>query len=256
MATIIAKNQTGGDLALKSISAVNAKIPASGEANLTDFNAVWKIQAATELITYITNDQVLLNLDGTDLTKQQSLDVLQGGSDPKAVHVDTAGEFSGVTEKTSLADADIFLIEDSAASGAKKKVQVTNLPGGSVFGTEWQYAEDLTVSSTTSNTFIQKLRLTTSDLPSGNYLLTWDFSWNLSTKNDPFGAQIQLNDTTVLANLQSHAIDSDSVERYPAGGHVILTSFSGVNTFDMDFRAVISGTAYIRDARLLLWRVS
>ena len=41
-----------------------------------------------------------------------------------------ANDFSTFTEKTALVDADLVLIEDSEASGAKKKVQVSNLPGG------------------------------------------------------------------------------------------------------------------------------
>ena len=42
-----------------------------------------------------------------------------------------AGDFNAFVEKVSPANADIVLIEDSAASYAKKKVQVGNLPGGS-----------------------------------------------------------------------------------------------------------------------------
>jgi len=39
----------------------------------------------------------------------------------------TAGEISAMTEKTTLVDADLFLIEDSAAGNAKKKVQKSNV---------------------------------------------------------------------------------------------------------------------------------
>jgi hypothetical protein len=39
----------------------------------------------------------------------------------------TAGEIAGLTEKTVLADNDVFLIEDSAASNAKKFVKKSNL---------------------------------------------------------------------------------------------------------------------------------
>jgi hypothetical protein len=41
-----------------------------------------------------------------------------------------AGDFASFTEKTSPVSADLLLIEDSTANGAKKKVQVGNLPGG------------------------------------------------------------------------------------------------------------------------------
>lgn len=57
--------------------------------------------------------------------------VISSASDNTAVHVDVDAEISGVTEKISPVSGDFILIEDSAASNAKKKVQVGNLPGGS-----------------------------------------------------------------------------------------------------------------------------
>ena len=42
MTTIIAKNQTAGDLALTRLVAPDAKIPASGQAQLTDWNAPYE----------------------------------------------------------------------------------------------------------------------------------------------------------------------------------------------------------------------
>lgn len=50
-------------------------------------------------------------------------------TDPNAIHDNVAAEISAITEKTTLADDDWFLIEDSAASDAKKKVKAANLPG-------------------------------------------------------------------------------------------------------------------------------
>jgi len=51
--------------------------------------------------------------------------------DAAAIHDDTAAEISAITEKTTPVAADLLLIEDSAASNAKKRVQVGNLPGRS-----------------------------------------------------------------------------------------------------------------------------
>ena len=53
-----------------------------------------------------------------------------GGTDSDAIHDNVSGEIQAVTEKTTPADADLVIIEDSAASYVKKKVQVVNLPGG------------------------------------------------------------------------------------------------------------------------------
>lgn len=48
-----------------------------------------------------------------------------------AVHDNVAGEITAVTEKASPVGADVLLIEDSEDSNNKKRVQITNLPGGS-----------------------------------------------------------------------------------------------------------------------------
>jgi len=54
-----------------------------------------------------------------------------GGADSDAIHDNVSGEINAITEKTTPADDDVLLIEDSAASYAKKKVKISNLPGGS-----------------------------------------------------------------------------------------------------------------------------
>jgi hypothetical protein len=53
------------------------------------------------------------------------------GADANAIHYNFAVEIVAVTEKATPVSADLVLIEDSAASNAKKRVQVGNLPGGS-----------------------------------------------------------------------------------------------------------------------------
>jgi hypothetical protein len=59
-----------------------------------------------------------------------ALTATQGGRDPDAIHDNVAGEISALTEKASPVNADLVLIEDSAAGNVKKKAQLGNLPGG------------------------------------------------------------------------------------------------------------------------------
>jgi hypothetical protein len=53
-----------------------------------------------------------------------------GNKDITAIHKDTAAEISGLTEKTTPVNADLIIIEDSADSNLKKKVQLGNIPTG------------------------------------------------------------------------------------------------------------------------------
>lgn len=59
-----------------------------------------------------------------------SIEAGGAGSDTTAIHDNVAGEISAVTEKGTPIDADLLLIEDSADSNNKKRVQIGNLPGG------------------------------------------------------------------------------------------------------------------------------
>lgn len=54
-----------------------------------------------------------------------------GGTDGNAIHDNVSAEISAITEKVSPVSADLIIIEDSAASNAKKRVQIGNLPAGS-----------------------------------------------------------------------------------------------------------------------------
>lgn len=49
--------------------------------------------------------------------------------DANAIHDNVGGEINAITEKASPDDADLVVIEDSAAAYAKKKVQLSNFPG-------------------------------------------------------------------------------------------------------------------------------
>jgi len=80
-----------------------------------------------------------INVSGV-LTSQRGSDPVKtyaeagGGLDATAIHVDEANEITGITEETTPADDDVVVIEDISASGAKKKVQVSNLPLGDIDG--------------------------------------------------------------------------------------------------------------------------
>lgn len=67
-------------------------------------------------------------------------------TDGAAIHDNVADEISAISEKTTLADNDLFLIEDSEASGVKKKVKKSNLGGdgaGLVLIAEWAHSSDV-----------------------------------------------------------------------------------------------------------------
>ncbi len=69
-----------------------------------------------------------LLIDPTTGRLKVSAVITGGTTDSDAIHDNVASEISAITEKASPASADIVIIEDSADSYNKKKVQVGNLP--------------------------------------------------------------------------------------------------------------------------------
>jgi len=131
--------------------------------------------------------------------------------------------------------------------------------GSTVFGTEYDYAESEGESSTTSDTYQQKLRLTTSTVPAGTYRIGWAFAHSSSTDKLDCGFKIELDDTTVLSeptpNMKGKSADGSY---YGMSGfkHTSLTNAS--HTIDIDYIANLdaqAGTTYIKQARIEIWRV-
>jgi hypothetical protein len=73
----------------------------------------------------VTNGTLTDNGSGT-----VTLDFGSSATDGAAIHDNTASEIHAITEKTTLADNDEFLIEDSADGYKKKRVKKSNLPSG------------------------------------------------------------------------------------------------------------------------------
>jgi len=65
------------------------------------------------------------NIDALYTTVRGYIDVSSGGggADANAVHVNAANEITAITEKTTIANIDEFIIEDSGASFIKKSVK-------------------------------------------------------------------------------------------------------------------------------------
>ena len=92
-------------------------------------DAAGEIAAITEKASPVSGDLLLIeDSAASNAKKRVQIGNLPGGTDAAAIHDDTAGEIAAITEKTTPVAADLFLIEDSAASNAKKRVQIGNLP--------------------------------------------------------------------------------------------------------------------------------
>lgn len=96
-----------------------------GSLTVTEIDAAPSVAGVTEI--RVTNGTL------TDVgAGVVQLDFGSAATDGSAIHDNVADEISAITEKASPVSADLLLIEDSADSNNKKRVQIGNLPGGGV----------------------------------------------------------------------------------------------------------------------------
>jgi hypothetical protein len=134
----------------------NAWIADGADATAIHDNVAAEISAVTLKATPVTGD-ILLIEDSADSNnkKRVTIGTLPTGSDADAIHDNVAAEISAITEKTTPISADLIIIEDSADSNSKKRVQIGNLPGGSgssTFNTFTFFADQLRDPNTTDFT--------------------------------------------------------------------------------------------------------
>lgn len=99
------------------------KTPAGGSVTLKEIDGSPSIAGITEI--RVTNG-TLTDVGGG----VGQLDFGSAATDGAAIHDNVASEISAITEKTTPADADMIIIEDSEDTNKKKMVQIGNLPSG------------------------------------------------------------------------------------------------------------------------------
>lgn len=141
-------------------------------------------------------------------------------------------------------------------------LNVTNNGGGQatvfiIFGRWAANAASDTLSTTTSTSYQQKLRLTTGAIEAGTYRIGWMYDWGLTSNSYNFNAQIQIDDTTTLMTHVEEPQDAGTDQRHQVSGFAYATLTATTHSIDLDYRTSDSGaTARIQNARLEIWRVS
>lgn len=167
-----------------------------------------------------------------------------------------SGDINSFTSKASPVGDDVLIIEDSAASYAKKKTTISALSSvASIFGADFQSAVADSRTTTTSNTYQDKLTLTTGAL-TGTYRVGWCADIDMGGSNQIGWARLyNVTDSTILGE-QAHRPSSTTIH-LPVTGFAYVTFTGSAKTFRIQFRSASSGnTIGIEHANLEFWRVS
>lgn len=107
--------------------------------------------------------------------------------------------------------------------------------------------------STSSTDWQQKLRLSMTGIPDGKYIVQWycELRHSNNTASERAEMRIEVNDMTEIGySIWPYNLFEDS------GGFAVTDLSAGDYTIDLDWRQQGGGTAYIRRARLLFWRIA
>ena len=125
----------------------------------------------------------------------------------------------------------------------------------------YAYNEVVTESSTTATTWQEKLDINVVGIPAGNYRIGWSFEWAYSTYNNPganFGVHLDWGAITAC----EIEIMPSRFGTYGSGAYGLESGFwhgaltAGNHKIALNFMSGDSGqTAYIRRARLEIWRI-
>jgi len=131
--------------------------------------------------------------------------------------------------------------------------ETTNISSSSEFGSYIAEASSEGVSSTSSTSYQTKLTLTTTDITSGKYKISWYFETNGSSKEDA-EFKIVLNTSTILS--ETNVEFKDETNWLTGGGFKYETLASGIHTIEIKFRSENKYTSNIRKARLDIIKIT
>lgn len=171
----------------------------------------------------------------------------------------TGNDYTNFADSSSFTGSDYILIEQAANGYGKRRITATafatSITGG--FGQFAKYDASLSISSTTSTVYQDKLVMTTdASAVATVYRVGWSFFISNSNNSKQSKFKIYVDTSTAANILDEDTIDFDTGEYYNqiAGfRHIALSA--GAHTIYVQYSAV-TNTARMKDVRLEFWRAA
>lgn len=173
---------------------------------------------------------------------------------------DDVGVFYGTDDPTSVGQAaPLASLYFQSNNLWWRKVGPADTDWVIVFGTEHHWAQNSSISTTTSNNFQTKLSLTTNPLLGGIYRLEVNYGWFLDSISDDFEGRVLQNGVQIgELHKQEPKDNSQNAQRMYVSRKGFLNLSPGTYTYTLQFRTdgSPSDPASIFEATIELWRVS
>ena len=196
-------------------------------------------------------------LDGSSLLSGSQV---PDGADGTAIHDNVNSEISALTDKAVPVGGDFLLIEDSAASNAKKRISISNLPASaSVFGSEFAFVAASSELTNTDGVYEVSLRLPASStitMPAGTYLVEHTHRWH-APDNVATRALFQINQDGSPVGGEEEEISGSTLTYHYATSRYFTTLTAGDYYWSVEFKSHTSiQDVDVTDRNLSIYRVS
>jgi len=229
-------------------------------------NEISKNNSLVDILDYINMTSPIVDIYFTEelsVGEQNMLDTIVENHDPtdNPQESQIAGDVSiggsiYINSTASDLDQSNFAVVDPSSGLCDSTIPF------SVYGTEFHWAENMGVSSTTSSSFLTKVSLTTSNLPSGTYRIIVNYGWSQSDGDGAFEGRVLLNSNQLG---ETHKVYPTTGDKFGNGNidndwldfssREFAQILSGVNTVEIQWRQSGGNTAKIADANIQIFRV-
>jgi hypothetical protein len=196
---------------------------------------------------------------GGDLSADRTFDVVANADGSIVVNADDiqVGVLATDAQHGTRGGGTLHAEATTSVAGFLSAADKTKLDGLSgTFGTEQENGESLGQQSTTSSTYVTAYTYTTASLPAGDYFLTWSYDAGSDTDKES-SHRVVLDGATVLSEAEwrfKEGTAKTGEAWMSQGGSGVFTLSAATHTIAFQFNT--QATAYIRNMRVNLWRVS
>lgn len=180
---------------------------------------------------------------------QEAIESISETSQNKVIIQDEGGNIPNTPHGTVN-----FIGAGVTASDAGGGITNITIPGGAgdVFGEEFDEAYDDAEETTTSTNYLEKLKLSLTSVPAGDYRIGAYCEGSMKTQAARIKIRVQVDDTDIIFEQETGY--QDDWTSYC--GFSYYTFSAGNHSIDLDF-ATTNGNipVYIRKAKIEIWRV-
>lgn len=185
------------------------------------------------------------------------LNGLSADDHPQYVLADGSRAFTSTVAGVDPTEDEHLVTKSFLVSALLGTASGTEQVGNILFGSEFVYSLDNSESSTNSTTYQNKLTVTASGIPDGDYRLGWHFEWKISKNNVNFNYRVREDDTTNLSEVSTPTFNDVNIYNLVNNFYYLTDVASGTHHWDIEYCSnASSATSYIKSARLEFWRVS